>query len=770
MKRYVFVGIVLACIVTILLVRQRSADETFKGVTLRFSFWGGPSEVKAIEAVCRRFEALHPGVHIKTEHLPWGPYWDKLKTLAAGRADKPTDGLPDVIRLSSTDAAQWYPRDQLVDLTPYVRRDKVDFSRFYDASAAAVTWEGKIGSMPTDSAVRVYIYDKDLFDAAGVPYPDAKTPMTWDELRAVARKLTVRVDGKVTQYGLSLGYMEYQAFIAQAGGTVVDVAVNPKRVTVNTPEGVRALKFYADLVLVDGVSPTVSQHQKLGFGAPDFALASGKVAIQHGGTWSIPDLLDEKKVGRKVRLGLAPIARETHRSQVAFTNSCGISAKSRHPEEAWAFLKFFASVEGQRLVARGGIGIPALKEVARSDAFLKGPFGVENMSVFLDELEHAETNVMATTGEFRDTMNKIVSEQLCLGTVDAAAAAERMTERGNTLLSAERPEPTTLTGVIVPAIVIALLLALLARLLVRVRRRVAGELHRPSRRENAAGYLFILPWLVGVACFALGPILLALATSFTDWNLFEDPRYVGAENYAKILLADREFWQSVKVTMLYAVTSIPIQLVGGLVCAVLLNARGVRFTGVFRTVLYLPYLFTGVAISIAWRWMYADNGVINHLLERVGIAGPDWLMSETWALPAIVLMNFTWLGGNMIIFLAALQGVPQSLYDAAQVDGAGPFRRFRHVTLPMISPAVLFNLIMGTIWSFQVFAVPRIMTDGGPNDATLFYVLNLYRRAFQYNQMGYACALAVILFVIIFAVALVELRGSRRWVHYEGAA
>ena len=227
--------------------------------------------------------------------------------------------------------------------------------------------------------------------------------------------------------------------------------------------------------------------------------------------------------------------------------------------------------------------------------------------------------------------------------------------------------------------------------------------------------------------------------------------------------------KSLSVTGLYAVTSIPIQIVGGLLCAMLLNVRGVRFGGFFRTVLYLPYLFTGVAIALVWRWMYADNGIVNAGLSTMGLAGPKWLMSEGWALPAMVLMNFTWLGGNMIIFLAALQGVPQSLYDAAQVDGAGPLRRFWHVTLPMISPAVLFNLVMGTIWSFQVFAVPRIMTDGGPNDATLFYVLNLYRRAFQYNEMGYACALAFILFVVIFAVSFIELRGSRRWVHYEGA-
>ncbi|HUU42778.1 MAG TPA: sugar ABC transporter permease, partial [Planctomycetota bacterium] len=397
--------------------------------------------------------------------------------------------------------------------------------------------------------------------------------------------------------------------------------------------------------------------------------------------------------------------------------------------------------------------------------------GVEHMEVFLDELEHAETNVMVRTSEFGDALKKIVNEQLCLGTIDASAAAQRMETRGNDLLSETRLEATRVTGVVVPVVAAALLVLLATWLVVRVRRRIRGELIRPSRRENATGYLFILPWLVGLACFALGPILLALTTSFTDWNLFDAPRYVGAANYADALTSGSarsgEFWQSVKVTLIYALTAIPIQLVGGLLCAVLLNVRSVRFTGVFRTVLYLPYLFTGVAISIAWRWMYADTGVINQLLERVGIAGPDWLMSETWAMPAIVLMNFTWLGGNMIIFLAALQGVPPSLYDAAHVDGAGPFRRFLHVTLPMISPAVLFNLVMGTIWSFQVFAVPRIMTDGGPNDATLFYVLNLYKRAFQYSQMGYACALAVILFFIIFAVSAVELRGARRWVHYE---
>lgn len=761
MRRLLFALLLVAVIAATLLVRQRRVGEEFAGVTLRFSFWGSDTEIAAIEEVCKRFHERHPDIRVQSEPLPWLQYWLKMKTRAASSSG----GVPDVIRMTSIYGAEWCSHGLLLDLTPFIERDAVDLDAYFRASVAAVTWEGKLRSMPTDAAVRIYMYDKDLFDKAGVPYLDAKRPMTWQELREVARRLTVRREGGAVQYGLSLGYMEYQAFISQAGGKLVNRIVNPSRVLVNSPEGIRALRFYSDLIVSDRVSPVVGQHQNLGFGAPDFALQSRKVAIQHGGTWSIPGLAKEEGL----RFGLAPIAMDRRRSQVAFTNSCGIYVKSRHAEEAWKFLKFFSSAEGQGIVGREGIGIPVLREVARSDAFLKNRYGVENMEVFLDELEHAETNVMVPSIEFDDRLKRIVSEQLSLGSITAEKAAERMELEGNRLLSGGRAEAGRRPGWMGPSAAVALLALLVLWAVVRARRRKDVPKPRPTRGENLAGYLFISPWLVGLAAFALGPILLALGTSLTDWNIFESPRYVGAANYVKVLGEDAEFRQSVKVTLIYAVTSIPIQLVGGLVCAMLLNVRRLRFTGLFRTVLYLPYLFTGVAISVVWRWMYADNGLVNHVLGWLGIAGPNWLMSEGAALPAIILMNFTWLGGNMIIFLAALQGVPQSLYDAAQVDGAGPLRRFRHVTLPMISPAVLFNLVMGTIWSFQVFAVPWVMTGGGPNNATLFYVLNLYRRAFQYNEMGYACAMAVVLFFIILAVSLIELRSSRRWVYYEGA-
>jgi multiple sugar transport system permease protein len=761
MRRALFGAALAACIAAVLLVRQREMGEEFEGITLRFSFWGSDTEIAAIEAVCRGFQLTHRDIRIRTEALPWTQYWLKMKTRAAGRSGE----VPDVIRMTSLKGAEWYSRGLLLDLTALIERDAIRLDDYFRASVDAVTWEGRMRSMPTDSAVRIYMYNKDLFDRAGLPCLDPARPMSWTELREVARRLTVVRDSRVVQYGLSLGYMEFDAFVRQAGGRMVDRLVDPRHVLVDSPEGIRALEFYSALIVTDRVSPLAMQHQNLGFGAPDFALQSGKVAIQHGGTWSIPGLA--KTAG--LRFGLAPIAMDRERSQVAFTNSCGIYVGSRHAEEAWKFLKFFSSAEGQKLVGQKGVGIPVLRDVAHSEAFLKSPYGVEHMEVFLDELEHAETNVMVPTEEFRDEIQKIISEQLCLGSITAQTAAGLVEREGDRLLAAKSVRPTLATGVVAPVAALTVFAGVILALVARARRETRGERLRPSRGENLAGYLFISPWLAGLVAFALGPVLLALGTSFTDWSIFESPHYVGAANYARMVSADPKFWQSLKVTLVYAVTSIPIQMAGGLLCALLLNLRRVRFTGLFRTVLYLPYLFTGVAISIVWRWMYAENGLVNHALGWFGITGPAWLTSPTWALPAIILMNFTWLGGNMIIFLAALQGVPRSLYDAAEVDGAGPLGKFVHVTLPMISPAVLFNLVMGTIWSFQVFAVPWIMTEGGPNYATLFYVLNLYRRAFQYNEMGYACALAVVLFVVIFVVSLIELRGSRRWVHYEGA-
>ena len=279
------------------------------------------------------------------------------------------------------------------------------------------------------------------------------------------------------------------------------------------------------------------------------------------------------------------------------------------------------------------------------------------------------------------------------------------------------------------------------------------------------GYMFISPWIIGFAIFTAGPLIGSFTISLTEWNIVGTPRFIGLKNY-EAMLQDKLFWQSLKVTTLY-LFNVPLNLTLGLLLAILLNQK-VRGLGIFRTIFYLPSVTAGVATSLLWMWIFNPRfGMINILLKEVGITGPAWLGSETWALPALIIMSMWGVGGGMLIYLGALQGIPTALYEAATLDGAGAWRKFLHITIPMITPVLLLNLIMGIISSFQVFTQAYIMTQGGPNYATLFFVLYLYQQAFRWFNMGYASALAWVLFLIILICTYLVLHTSSRWVYYE---
>jgi len=297
---------------------------------------------------------------------------------------------------------------------------------------------------------------------------------------------------------------------------------------------------------------------------------------------------------------------------------------------------------------------------------------------------------------------------------------------------------------------------------------------RIQLKRDAAGYAFIAPWLIGFVLLTAGPMIVSVYLSGTSWTMLSPAVPVGLANYEKILVEDELFVTSLQNTLYYVVFSVPLGLVTSLILAMMLHQR-LRGISVFRTIFFLPSITNMVAVSMLWLWVFnPEFGLLNALLAWVGIEGPLWLQSESWAKPSLIIMSLWGVGGTMIVFLAALQGIPQELYEAADLDGAGRFRRLIHITLPMISPAMLFNLIIGVIGSFQVFTQAFVMTgtaqpgsEGGPNNATLFVVLYLYKKAFQEFRMGYASALAWILFFLILAVTLVQMRLSKRWVHYE---
>ena len=289
-------------------------------------------------------------------------------------------------------------------------------------------------------------------------------------------------------------------------------------------------------------------------------------------------------------------------------------------------------------------------------------------------------------------------------------------------------------------------------------------------QANAAGWLFVLPWLIGFVALTAGPMIASAFLSFTNWNLISQLDIVGLGNWRQMLTSDPLVLHSLRNSAFFAMLSVPLQTIVSLSLASLLNQpiRGLRF---YRTVFFIPSLVSGVALAMLFRWLLSpDLGLINYLLSHLNIAGPAWLVDRKWALPALAFTTLWGVGGMMIIYLAALQGVPTELYEAAEVDGALAWHRFWYITLPMISPAIFFQVVMGIIGALQEFTLSHTMTQGGPLNATLFTVLYLYRVGFQQFRMGYASAVAWLLFFVILALTLLIMRSSRHWVHYEGMA
>jgi multiple sugar transport system permease protein len=291
---------------------------------------------------------------------------------------------------------------------------------------------------------------------------------------------------------------------------------------------------------------------------------------------------------------------------------------------------------------------------------------------------------------------------------------------------------------------------------------------KASRRQALQGYLFISPWLIGFLVFTLGPLLYSLYVSFSEYSLFGSPDWTGLDNYQRALFEEPLFWKSLKNTLYFVALNVPLSIIGSLLLAMLLN-QNIRGKTVYRTMFYIPSITPVVATTLIWVWILrSDFGLLNMMLEKIGLPAVPWLSSTRWAIPSLVLISLWEIGGQrMLIFLAGLQGINQELYEAADIDGGSVLQKFFHITLPMLSPTLLFNLIMSIISSFNVFTTAFIATKGGPANATLFYVLYLFKNAFEWFQMGYASALAWLLFIVVFAVTVLQFVLSKRWVYYE---
>jgi multiple sugar transport system permease protein len=287
-------------------------------------------------------------------------------------------------------------------------------------------------------------------------------------------------------------------------------------------------------------------------------------------------------------------------------------------------------------------------------------------------------------------------------------------------------------------------------------------------KRTIIGYIFISPFILGFICWFLGPTVYSAWLSLTEWNLISPAKFVGLSNFTH-MFEDKLLGQALKVTITYTLVSVPLGLVLGFLLALLMNTK-VRGIRLFRTIYYLPSIVPAVANAVLWAWMFnTEYGLLNTILRAAGIGKIAWLIDTRYALPAIILMGLWGVGGGMIIYLAGLQGIPQVYYEAAEIDGADRIQQLFNITIPLMSPVLFFNLIMGIIGSFQVFTAGYLLTNGGPENTTLFFVLYLYRNAFQFLNMGYAAALGWLLFFIILGLTLIVFRYIGKNVYYEEA-
>ncbi len=296
-----------------------------------------------------------------------------------------------------------------------------------------------------------------------------------------------------------------------------------------------------------------------------------------------------------------------------------------------------------------------------------------------------------------------------------------------------------------------------------MRRRHYGQ----AKIEAKWGILLALPVIIGFFLWTVGPTIASFILSLTRWPTAGSPEFIGLGNYIQMFGRDYLFKKSLGVTTYYAFGSIPLVIIAAFIVAMLLNQK-VRGQSIFRTMYYLPSVVPTVASALLWLWLFNPNfGLLNYILSMFGLPQLMWIYDETQVVPSFIIMSIWAMGGTMLIFLAGLQGIPNSLFEAIEIDGGNWWAKFRNITVPMMTPVIFFNLVMGIIGSFQIFNQAYIMTDGGPNNASLFFVYYLYLNAFRYGKMGYACALAWILFLAILALTLIVFKSSSYWVFYE---
>jgi multiple sugar transport system permease protein len=787
------------CIPIVALVACAARAET---IQLRFVCWDGIDDMGPILHSAKTFEAAHPNIKVKVESVSANYQEKLLAEYAAGVC-------PDVAMMDPGHFEKFARRGALVPLNQFLN-DTPGFhiEDYYKKIVDAHSLKGVLYVLPRDIApCGLVFYNKRLFREAGIPFPDGT--WTWDFVERPALRehdflwvmhhLTkFDASGRVVQWGYAPAWKDLltQELYMSTGSRDADDFESPTKALMDDPRTIRAYEMTADLSLHKKWVPSETEiNSELQTSARQM-FTTQKVAMFQTGVWEVPQMRKENIPGTPEffdwDMAMAPSYKDGRRAFPTGGSGYCIMSTTRHPREAWELTAWMAGPPGMADLARAGRAQPAIRKLALSSAWIPGPNSPKDMQyphnmILTDQcVPYVEFGVRSPEWPEVSSVIGAYFSRIYDGTATAKEILTEGNARGQArltyLLSQQNLTPFNWYGA--AAVGTALFLGIAAWIYLPER-----GIRRTSRKkkENRTAYLFIAPWLIGLVLLTAGPMILSLLMSFSDWDIIQPAKWRGLGNYTEAAAIDPRFWVSLKATAVYVILSVPSGVAVALALALLLNTK-VKGMPLWRTCYYLPSIASPVASSLIWKRIFkADGGLLNLLIygpdghrDLFGIAGLlhplanqngriDWLGNEHLALPALSLMSLWGAAGGMIILLAGLQGVPQYLYEAAILDGANPWQRFKNVTVPMISPALFFCMITGIIGSFQVFTQAFVMTNGGPNDATMFYMLHLYQDGFFNLRMGYASALAWILFAIIMVLTAVQFRFSR-WVHYEGAS
>ncbi len=733
-------------------------------VRIRFwnnMFWGPPCD--AVHALVEQFNRENPDIQVDILDVP--QMEQKIFTAAAGGV------APEVAIFDRFRTAAYAERNAFLPLDDLAARAGIREDEFFATCWGECVYRGKLYSIPFNTDVRVLFYNRASFREAGLD-PN-RPPRTWKELEEMSRKLTrVSDKGRIERVGFipasgspfNVGNTWLYLYGWQKGGEFM--SADGTRCTANDPKIVAALEWVTNFINGYGVSELTRFGS--GFGIKELdPFLSGKMAMIGEEGFLLSRIRQYKP---DLDFGVAPLPWPEDGRHATWSGGFALvmPVGCKYPEQTMKFIRFLTSHDAQAFYGEKAEQIPANESAARTPYFLNDP----NWRVFIDEMKYSRYRPVTPAGPVLWDELSRANEFAFMGKMTPKEALDQAQANVQRELDKIAERRATLKKPLIPWGGLALTLGALFLLAVGWRAWSSARQMRQMtvhRKEAMAGYLFALPVIIGLLVFTLGPILASAVFSLSNYEVLTPARWTGMDNYRRLIAGDPRFWTSLWNTVFYTVFSVPLGVAGSLGLALLLNARIVG-RSVFRTLFYLPSIVPVVASSMLFLWLFnGEYGLFNAIFTALGFKPLPWLTSEHWAKPSLVLMSLWSIGAGMIIFLAALQGIPRHLYEAAKIDGASAWRQFLHVTLPMLSPAILFMLIINAIAAFQVFTQAYLMTNGQgtPMDSTLFYVFYLFRLGFEYFDMGYASAMAWIMFLLIVGVTALQFRFSRRWVHSE---